>query len=42
MTEKVDFTNFLPEEETKLDISEVKDVSEASNRYLKIEVKYFH
>jgi myo-inositol catabolism protein IolC len=37
MTEKVDFTNFLPEEETKLDISEVKDVSEASNRYLKIE-----
>ena len=38
MTEKVDFTNYLPEEENKsVDISEVKDVSEASNRFLKIE-----
>jgi len=38
MTEKVDFTNYLPEEENKsVDISEVKDVAEASNRYLKIE-----
>jgi hypothetical protein len=38
MTEKVDFTNYLPEEEKKsVDISEVKDVSEASNRFLKIE-----
>ena len=36
MTEKVDFTNFLPEE-NKVEISEVKDVSEASNRYLQIE-----
>ena len=37
MTEKVDFENFLPEEETKVEISEVKDVSEASNRFLQIE-----
>ena len=38
MTEKVDFTNYLPEEEKKpVDISEVKDVSDASNRFLKIE-----
>tara|TARA_R100000458_G_C8246593_1_gene224419 strand:- start:32 stop:598 length:567 start_codon:yes stop_codon:yes gene_type:complete len=39
MTEKVDFTNYLPEdqENTTVEISEVKDVSEASNRYLKIE-----
>ena len=36
MTEKVDFTNFLPEE-NKVEISQVKDVSEASNRYLQIE-----
>ena len=38
MTEKVDFTNYLPEEENKtVDISEVKDVSQASNQYLQIE-----
>ena len=42
MTEKVDFTNYLPEEEKKsVDISEVKDVSEASNRFLKIESDIF-
>ena len=38
MTEKVDFTNYLPEEnDNKVEISEVKDVSEASNKFLKIE-----
>ena len=38
MTGKVDFTNLLPEEEKKtVDISEVKDVSDASNQYLSIE-----
>lgn len=37
MTEKVDFTNFIPEENNNVDISEVSDISEASNRYLKIE-----
>jgi len=38
MTEKVDFTNYLPTEENKtVNISEVKDVSDASNKFLNIE-----
>jgi hypothetical protein len=38
MTEKVDFTNYLPEEENNtVEISEVKDVSQASNKFLQIE-----
>ena len=38
MTEKVDFRDYLVEDENKtVDISEVKDVSQASNQYLQIE-----
>ena len=36
MNDKVDFTNFQTEEK-KVDISEVSDVSEVSNQYLKID-----
>ena len=36
---KIDFLSFLSEDEKKssVDITEIKDVSEASNHYLKVE-----
>ena len=36
MTEKIDFTNYLAEQDDTVNIAEVEDISEVANTYLKV------
>jgi|TARA_R100001510_G_scaffold51967_1_gene52289 hypothetical protein len=42
MTEKIDFTNYLAEQDDTVNIAEVEDISEVANTYLKVESEITH